>query len=77
MIFDKPFITFINSRRGIERFFSLNKTFDLKERIVFPKAFEKSDVDILKSNPNIINKEKFLILKSQSYEYLKKNLGIA
>ena len=75
IIFDKPFITFINANRGIDRFFTLNKIFNLNERIIFPREFKKSDIDILKNNP-IINKNKFLDLRNQSINYLKKNLGI-
>ena len=75
IIFGKPFITFINSKRGSDRFFTLNKIFNLNERIVFPKVFEKSDANLLKINP-VINKAKFIKLRIQSIKYLKKNLGM-
>ena len=75
IIFEKPFLSFINTNRGNSRFFSLNQTFDLYNRIIYPKKFEKKDIDILTNKP-IINKTKFYELKKYSIMFLKKNLGL-
>ena len=75
LIFEKPFLTFINKKRGKSRFFSLNETFELKNRITFPRKFEKEDVAILLNAPKI-NETKFEILKKESVMFLEKNLGI-
>ena len=53
IICNKPFITFINKGRGNARFISLNQTFDINKRIIFPRNLEKDDLEILKTNPDI------------------------
>jgi len=75
IIFNKPFLTFINIRRGNARFFSLNKTFNLNNRIIFPRKFVKKDVEILMNAPRI-NKRKFNVFRRRSIKFLYKNLGI-
>lgn len=75
IIFGTPFIAFINVNRGNARFFSLNKIFELNDRIIFQKNFEKKDIDILKNFPRI-NMTKFNCLKEQSLLFLKKHLGL-
>ena len=75
IIFSKPFITFINIRRGNARFISLNKTFELYNRIIYPKQFENNDIILLKTIPKI-NTTNFHILRKQSFDFLKKNLGL-
>ena len=75
LIFEKPFLTFINEKRGMSRFLSLNKTFELKRRIIFPRRFEKNDITILMNAPKI-NNTKFRILKERSIMFLEKHLGI-
>ena len=75
IIFNKPFMTFINSRRGLARFTSLNQTFQLYNRFIFPRKYKMNDLDILKTIPNF-NKTRFNFLKMQSLNYIKKRLGI-
>ncbi len=75
IIFNKPFISFINSKRGRDRFFSLAETFKLKNRIVFPMKSENIDMDLLIKKP-LINQTEFAQLKEKSLNYLKKNLDI-
>ena len=75
IIFEKPFMAFVNIQRGNARFFSLNQIFELKDRIVFKKKFEKKDIEILQTFPKI-NMTKFQILKQQSLLFIKKNLGL-
>ena len=76
IIFNKPFISFINSNRGSTRFISLNETFDLADRISFPNNKTKSNIDIL-IKPLNINQTKFNIIRISSLKYLKKNLNIS
>ena len=75
IIFNKPFISFINTKRGRGRFFSLNETFNLNNRIIFPKNDINHKINLL-SIPLNINQKKLNMLKNISIEYLKKNLGI-
>lgn len=75
IIFNKPFITFINNLRGNIRFFSLKETFELHNRFIYPKKFDKNDSYVLKNNPNI-NETKLNLLKLKSIEFIKKNLLI-
>ena len=75
IIFNKPFMTFINSRRGLARFTSLNQTFQLYNRLIFPKKYKMKDLDILKTNPNF-NQTRFNFLKMKSLNFLKKYLEI-
>ena len=75
IIFNKPFITFINTKRGNVRFFSLNQTFHLNNRFIYPKKFEKKEYDLLMKAPNI-DQIKLKLLKERSIKFLKDNLGI-
>ena len=75
IIFNKPFISFINSERGRDRFISLRETFKIQNRIVFPLKSENIDMNLLNINPSI-NETEFNLLKEKSLNYLKKNLGI-
>ena len=75
IIFNKPFISFINSKRGRDRFFSLNQTFNLKNRVIFPTNNSKPDFKLLSISLSI-NQTKLNELKNISINYLKKNLGI-
>ena len=74
IIFKKPFLSFINDKRGNDRFFFLNKTFILNNRFIYPTRFEKIDFNILKKLD--INKTNFLNLKKKSINFLKKKLRI-
>ena len=75
IIFNKPFITFINKDRGKARFISLNQTFEINKRIIFPRIINKNDLEILKTSPDI-NITKFNILKDKSISFIKKNLKL-
>ena len=75
IIFKKPFISFINSKRGRLRFYSLNETFKLSDRILFPSKNKYPDINLLKK-PLIINQTIIDSMKDLSIKFLKKNLGI-
>ena len=75
IIFNKSFVSFINSNRGKLRFYSLIDTFALKNRIFFPFNELKPSIDVLTTplNININNLNK---MKDLSINFLEKNLGI-
>ena len=75
IIFNKPFISFVNKKRGIDRFISLIETFNLRERIVFLKNATKVNISLLEEPLNI-NQSLLNNLKNFSINYLEKNLGI-
>ena len=75
IIFEKPFISFINSKRGNTRFISLQKTLRIKDRIVSPYANYNGKINLLKKK-FVLNKIRFDIMKNISLNYLKKNLLI-
>jgi hypothetical protein len=75
IIFNKPFISFINKKRGNARFLSLNRTFQLGDRFIYPKIFEKKEISLLRESPKI-NMTYFKILRTKSLNFLKNNLGI-
>ena len=74
IIFNKPFITFINNEVGKGRFLSLNKIFDLGNRIILPPFFNNS-LNLL-SEPLNINRTSFYEFRNSSISFLKKSLGI-
>ena len=75
IIFKKPFVSFINSKRGRLRFYSLNETFKLNDRILFPSEDKYPDINLLKKPLNI-NQTTIDSMKDLSITFLKKNLGI-
>ena len=75
IIFNKPFISFVNSNRGRLRFYSLNETFNLNNRIFFPNMQNMPSINILKKPLNI-NHSLLKNLKKFSIKYLKKNLNL-
>jgi hypothetical protein len=75
IIFNKPFISYINSIRGRLRFYSLQKTFALNDRIIFPDKNYKPDINLL-NIPLNINQDLLDSLRNFSINYLKKNLHI-
>ena len=75
IIFNKPFISFINTFRGKGRFTSLAKTFNLKERIIYPTKANNNIINLL-TKPLNINESLINSLKNESISYLKRNLGI-
>jgi len=75
IIFKKPFISYLNIKRGNIRFISLIEIFNLGKRIIFPKNFKNVNINLLKT-PLSINQTLFNYLKNISINYLKKNLNI-
>ena len=75
IIFKKPFISYLNIGRGSSRFISLIKTFNLSNRIIFPKKFKEVNITLLKTPLNI-NQSLINNLKRKSINFLKKNLNI-
>jgi hypothetical protein len=74
IIFNKPFITYINARRGRGRFISLNETFGLNDRIVDYKYMNVNYNLLLE--PLNINQTLLNELKNSSLAFLRKNLGL-
>ena len=74
IIFNKPFIAFLNEGTGVERFISLKGIFDIGNRLY--------DIQSNKTIPNIsllekplnLNMKIYHSLKRKSIKYLKKNL---
>ena len=71
IIFNKPFITFIYEDVPKERFYSLEKLFGIKNRIV--DCNEQPDINLL-NTPLKINRTLIEIMKVKSIDFLKKNL---
>ena len=71
IIFNKPFITFINKNNAIERFITLKKILKIENRIFYYN--EKPNISLLETplhiDYNLINS-----LKIKSINYLKNNL---
>ena len=74
IIFNKPFITFVNARRGRGRFNSLNETFGLNGRIADADYMDVSYNSLLE--PLNINQTLLNELKNSSLAFLRKNLGL-
>lgn len=75
IIFNKPFISFINNKRGKDRFISLIETFQLQDRIILPKSNMTINYNLL-IKPLNINQSLLNDLKDISINYLEKNLYI-
>ena len=75
IIFNKPFLTFINNNRCNIRFISLKQTFQLGNRFIYPQIFNETEIDILTKQPDI-DLTNFNILKKNSVKFIKKNLNI-
>ena len=76
IIFNKPFISFINSSlRGKGRFDSLKEIFHLNNRIIYPSKNLKININLLIKKPNI-NQTLLAQLRKFSIDYLKKNLDL-
>ena len=75
IIFNKPFISFINKRRGKGRFDSLKDVFNLYNRIIDPLNQTNIDINLLIKQPNV-NQTLLSQLRNISINYLKKNLGL-
>ena len=76
IIFNKPFLTFINKKRGKIRFDSLGKIFNIENRFIYPKKFEMSELNNFIMNPTI-NITNYNNLKEKSMDFLKKYLEIS
>ena len=75
IIFNKPFISFVNKNRGKGRFDSLKEVFSLYDRIIDPLKRANIDINLLINKPNV-NQTLLNQLRSFSINYLKKNLGL-
>ena len=74
IMFNKPFVSFIFKNSPKERLISLRNAFNIQNRIVEYDQFP--DIRILKTPLNI-NYTLINLLKKQSIDYIKKNLGIS
>ena len=75
IIFEKPFVSFINSKRGNTRFLSLKHFLKINDRIISPKSNKKIDINLLKINFKV-NQILFDEMKNKSIYFLKKNLNL-
>ena len=75
IIFNKPFISYINTQRGRSRFESLSETFNLVDRIIYQIESINKGYKLL-LEPLNINRTLFNELKNSSLNFLKKNLGL-
>ena len=73
LIFNKPFVTFIFNGSPKERFLSLKEIFKIEDRIF--EYYQMPDINLL-TRPLNINHTFINLLKNNSINYLKKNLGI-
>lgn len=73
IIFNKPFITFINNHRGNTRFTSLKELLNIENRILISNINLKPDISLLKQ-AFVINQTLFDFMKNKSINYLMKNL---
>ena len=73
IIFNKPFISFVYTIKGKERFNSLKYIFNLDNRIFDYKS--RPDIEIL-DKPLNLNRDLLEKLKKESIDYLKTNLNI-
>ena len=75
IIFEKPFISFINNYRGNTRFKTIRYIFNAYNRIISTKSSIKNKMKLL-TKKFIINKKVFEHFKNKSLLFLKKNLLI-
>ena len=76
IIFNKPFISFINKSRGKGRFDCLKKIFQLDKRIITLSKKISININLLINKPNV-NQTLLNKLRDFSIDYLKKNLDIS
>ena len=74
IIFNKPFLSFLNRNRGKGRFDSLKEVFNLGDRIVDTNVFYPN-INLL-LEPLNINRTLLNELKNYSINYLKKSLNL-
>ena len=75
IIFNKPFISFSNQKRGKARFDSLKEIFNLEKRIIEPSGYSNININLL-LEPLNINQTIFNKYKAFSINYLKYNLDL-
>lgn len=75
IIFNKPFLTFLNKVRGKGRFDSLKEIFNFENRIIDPFNNKTPDINLL-SKPLSFNRTLLNEMKKFSINYLKKNLDL-
>ena len=72
-IFEKPFVSFINPKRGITRFETIKSILQINDRILSSKLISNDKIYLLNENitynMTTINK-----MKVKSLTFLKKNL---
>jgi hypothetical protein len=73
IIFKKPFVVFLNSRRGNGRFKTIKEVYGIKDR--FFNNLEKPNLSLL-NTPLKINYTSVNFYRNISIEFLKKNLNI-
>ena len=73
IIFNKPFIVFLNSARGNGRFKTIIDVYGIKDR--FFNSLQKPNISLL-TTPLKINYTNINLYRNISLEYLKKNLNI-
>ena len=71
IIFNKPFISFVDKKRGYERFNNLKEIFNINNRIYFQNS--SPNINLLEI-PLKINKKNLKTLKKKSIHFLKANL---
>ena len=74
IIFNKPFICMANKERGLTRFTSLLKIFDLQNRMIYSRS-ELTDYMISMMDFTAINSRR-KTLQSDAIEWLKENLKV-
>lgn len=75
IIFNKPFISYMNRKDGNGRFYSLREVFNLENRILESTNFENVNMNLLNESLNI-NQTLLESLKNFSINYLKRNLDL-
>ena len=73
IIFNKPFIVFLNSARGNGRFKTIKEVYGIKDR--FFSLLQKPNMSLL-TTPLKVNYTSINLYRNISLEYLKKNLNI-
>ena len=73
IIFNKPFIVFLNSARGNGRFKTIKEVYGIKDR--FFSLLQKPNMSLL-TTPLKVNHTSINLYRNISLEYLKKNLNI-
>ena len=75
IMFNKPFLSFINRERGKGRFDSLIEIFNITNRIIDTKKNQTIDINLLEMPLNL-NLTLFNKLQNYSINFLKRNLDI-